>query len=104
MGTIAVASADPFGAGADACVVTVIVDGLSENVVIGAAGIGVAQAGAIIAVVGNGVGAAVTVGVMAGTIVVACGATIAGHNTCSKLFNLLPPVSPGDFFMGYRTI
>jgi hypothetical protein len=93
---ITVAGVDRFGAGADACVVTVIVDGLLGSATLGSAGAGVAQAGAaIIAVVGNGAGGAVTVGVMAGRIAAACGATIAGHNIC---FKLLPPVLPGDFF------
>lgn len=94
MELIAVASADRFGAGAVAYVVTVIVDGRSENVILGGAGL------LCTTVVGNGVDGAVTVGDTAVTIVVACGGTIAGHNTC---FRLLPPVSPGDFFMTCST-
>jgi hypothetical protein len=104
MEPITVADADRFGAGVELCVATVIVDGLSDAVRLGRADIGAAQAGAAtIAVVSAGVGAAVTVGVMAGTTAVACGATVAdrtaGNNIC---LNLLPPVFPGGFL--WKTI
>lgn len=93
MEPITVASADRFGAGADACVATVIAVGLSGVVLLNGAGL------LCITVAGDGVDGAVTVGGMAMTTVVACGATIAGHNTCLKL---LPPVKPGDFFYEMR--